>query len=333
MISLNLSTPHREVRSASPGDAVIEAVLGGGGYSGTSVPGVLGACTSRLSGVLASADIDVALVGILPSIARQIVWTGEVVLFLNPDLKLEIVTSYDMAGSAENRVYTIDINGPSRSLTYKNIGQDQICHAIVRPSSMAPWRGEGWRQTAGIVASQLAAVDAAIEQEGKQPRGSLLPVVAAESPERLTKLMGALMRLKGGLSSHPLLGRQGENPGPSPTPVRLQTNSLGELLKAREELSSALCEALGVPRVLVGFGAGGQVSRPDALRSWIATTVGAWANTIKSELARVLERPVVLDLEPILAGLVPVGLRVGAAARLVKAGWSIADAERIVRLS
>ena len=56
-------------------------------------------------------------------------------------------------------------------------------------------------------------------------------------------------------------------------------------------------------------------------------------NTLKNELERVLERPVVLSLEPVLAGLVPLGLRVGAAARLVAAGWTKPEAERIVRLS
>ena len=185
MIQLNLDIPRRETRSATPGDAVIESILSGGGYASPSVPAVLSACVSRLSGVLASADIDVALVGILPAIARQIIWTGEIVLFLNPDLRLEIVTSYDMAGSAENRVYTIDINGPSRSLTYKNVGQDQICHSIIRPSPMAPWRGEGWKQSAGIVAVQLERqwIKPSIEQEGRQPRGSASACnVASESP-------------------------------------------------------------------------------------------------------------------------------------------------------
>ena len=334
MISLNLSTPHREVRSASPGhDAVIEAVLGGGGYGGLSVPGVLASCTARLAGVLASADTDPSLVGILPAIARQIVWTGEVVLFLNPNLKLEIVTSYDVVGTASSRVYSIEIAGPSRSLTYKNIGQDQICHAIVRPSSMAPWRGEGWKQSAGIVADQIAAVDQAIKEEAGQPRGSLLPTVAAESPERVKKLLASLLRLRGGLSSYPLLGRQGEGAGPNPAAIRLQTCSLPELLRAREDLSAALAESLGFSRVTLGIGVSGQVSRPDGLRSWIVSTASAWAGILQSELERVLERPVVLDLEPILAGLVPLGLRVGGAARLVAQGWTKMEAETIMRLS
>ena len=333
MISLNLSTPHREVRSASPGDAVIEAVLGGGGYSGTSVPGVLGACTSRLSGVLSSGDVDPILHGLLPTIARQIVEDGEVILFFGPDLKLEAVSSYDMVGSSENRIYTIDVAGPSRTLTYRNIGQEQVVHGIVRPQRHQSWKGEPWRQSGGALVSQLAAVDQAIKEEAGQPRGSLLPTVSAEAPQRLAKLMGALMRLKGGLSSHPLLGRQGESPGPSPQPVRLQTNSLGELLKAREELSSALCESLGIPRVLVGFGAGGQVSRPDALRSWLSTTASGWAAIIREELGRVMERPIVLDLEPAMTRLVPIGLRAATAARLVSQGWTKSEAARILRLS
>ena len=305
------------------------------GSSGTWSPGVLAACVSRLSGVLSAGDVDPALLGLLPWIARQVVERGECVLLLDDALSLRPVSAYELTGSSSGRTYrTLTVNGPDRSQEYRNVSPSQVVHSVIRPVPNSPWRGQHWRQTGGIVASQLrAAVDAAIEQEGKQPRGSLLPVVAAESPQRLTKLMGALMRLKGGLSSHPLLGRQGENPGPSPTPVRLQTNTLPELLRAREDLSAALAESLGFSRVTLGIGVGGQVSRPDGLRTWIATTATAWADTLKNELERVLERPVVLSLEPVLAGLVPLGLRVGAAARLVAAGWTKPEAERIVRLS
>ena len=333
MIQLNLSTPHREFRSASSGDAVIESILSGGGYASPSVPGVLGACISRLSGVLSSGDVDPVLHGLLPTIARQIVEDGEVILFFGPDLKLEPVSSYDMTGTSENRIYTVDIAGPSRTMTYRNIGRNQVVHGIVRPQRHQSWRGEPWRQSGGALVSQLDAADKAIREEAGQPRGSLLPTTAGESPPRVKKLLSSLLRLRGGLSSYPLLGRQGESPGPSPQPIRLQTCSLPELLRAREDLSGSLSESLGFSKVILGMGVGGQVSRPDALRSWIATSATAWAGILQNELERVLERPVVLSLEPVLAGLVPLGLRSGAAARLVAAGWTKPEAEKLTRLS
>ena len=176
-------------------------------------------------------------------------------------------------------------------------------------------------------------MDQAIQQESGQPRGSLLPTVAAESPERVKKLLASLLRLRGGLSSYPLVGRQGESPGPNPSAIRLQTCSLPELLRAREDLSAALAESLGFSRVTLGLGTAGQVSRPDGIRTWIATTATAWTGILQSELERVLERPVVMDLEPVLAGLVPLGLRTGAAARLVSGGFTKEEALRIMRLS
>ena len=176
---------------------------------------------------------------------------------------------------------------------------------------------------------QLSRVDIAIAEEAAAPRGTLLPVAGAESPDRLTKLLDGLRSLKGGLSSHPLLGRQGEQNGPSPQPVRLQTADMAQLLQAREDLSAALAESLGFSRVTLGIGAGGQVSRPDSLRAWIATTCEGWAAILREELARVLERPVELDLDMALANLVPFGQKVSATARLHQAGWSQADAERL----
>ena len=304
------------------------------GSSGTWSPGVLAACVSRLSGVLSASDVDPSLLGLVPWISRQLVEGGEVVMLLDDNLLLRPVSAYELTGSSSGRTYrTLSVNGPDRSQEYRNVSPSQVVHAVTRPSPMSSWRGQHWRQASGTVASQLRAVDTAIQQESGQPRGSLLPVAAGESPERLRKFLKGLIRLRGGVASHPVLGRQGEGAGPSPTPLRLQTCSLPELLRAREDLSAALAESLGFSRVTLGIGVSGQVSRPDGLRSWIVSTATAWADTLKNELERVLEREVVLNLEPILAGLVPLGLRVGAAARLVAAGWSKPDAERLVRLS
>ena len=309
------------------------AILTGGAY-GTWSPGVLAACVSRLSGVLSAGDVDPALRGLLPWIARQVVEGGECVLLLDDNLVVRPVSAYELTGSSSGRTYrTLTINGPDRSQEYRNVSPSQVVHSVIRPVPNSPWRGQHWRQASGTVASQLRAVDIAIQQESGQPRGSLLPVVAGESPERLRKLLKGLIRLRGGVASHPVLGRQGEGAGPAPAPLRLQTCSLPELLRAREDLSAALAESLGFSRVTLGLGTAGQVSRPDGIRTWIATTASAWAGILQSELERVLERQVLMDLEPTLAGLVPLGLRVGAAARLVSQGWSKSEAERLVRLS
>ena len=146
-------------------------------------------------------------------------------------------------------------------------------------------------------------------------------------------MISKLVKLAGGLSFHPLLGRQAESGGPSPRPIRLQTSDMAALLKARQDLSAALAEALGVSRVILGIGAGGQVARPDSLRSWIATTATAWANVLQSELKRVFERDVTLDLRPCLSRLAPHNQRVIAVGRLVQQGVALNDAERLVGLA
>ena len=230
------------------------AILTGGAY-GTWSPGVLSACVSRLSGVLSAGDVDPSLLGLVPWIARQVVEGGEVVLLLDDDLALRPVSAYELTGSSAGRTYrTLTINGPDRSSEYKNVSPNQVVHSVIRPAPTSPWRGQHWRQTAGIVADQLRAVDQAVQQESAQPRGSLLPTVAAESPERVKKLLTTLLRLRGGLSSYPLIGRQGESPGPSPQPIRLQTSSLPELLRRVRTYPRPLPSALGFSRVTLGIG-------------------------------------------------------------------------------
>ena len=274
----------------------IERQILTGNVPGLWRPGVLASCISRLSGVLSSGDVDPILNGLLPWISRQIVMRGEVVLFLDNDLMLRRVQHYDLEGSDNRQIYHfLAVHGPSRTLEYRNVSPEQVVHCVIRPCPGQPWHGQHWRQV-GYVVQQLCAVDLAIQQEGAAPRGSLLPTVSAESPKRLTKLLDGLRALKDGLSTHPLIGRQGESNGPSPQPVRLQTSDMDQLLKAHTELSGDFAEALGIPRALIGYGSTTMTSRPDSLRSWISTTGSGWASTLQAELERVLERDVLLNL-------------------------------------
>ena len=331
LISLNLEAPRAQHRSELWDGHLTPVQIGllTGSIPNLWRPAVLDSAIARLSGVLAGAKVEAPLRPLLPWIARRLVEFGEVCLLLDSELRWMPVEDFELAGSAAAKHYkSVSVQGPTKSLIYRNVSPDQIAHAVIRPEPAQPWRGQHWRNC-GFVVRQLAAVDQAIQQDASAPRGTLLPTVGAESPARLTKLLDALRRLAGGLSTHPLLGRQGEQNGPSPQPVRLQTNTLPDLLKAREDLSAALAESLGFSRVTLGIGSGGQVSRPDSLRAWMSTTCEGWAAILREELGRVLERPVELDLEMALSRLVPHGQRVSAAARLHAAGWSQADAERL----
>lgn len=275
LIELGLNRISVEQRSVWDGHlTTTQQALLTGSIPGAWEPAVLGACIERLSGVLAAADVDALVRPHLPWIARQMVTKGEVVLLLDDRLRLVPVEEFELAGSAASRRYrSLTTQGTSRSETYRTVSPEQVVHAVIRPEPNQPWRGRHW-WNAGFAVRQLVYVDEAIRQAGAEPRGTLLPTVAAESEKRLRKLLAGLMSLRGGLSSHPLLGRQGEQNGPSPAPVRLQTNSLPELVKAHESLRSDLAESLGVPGALLGYGLTTQTSRPDALRAWIASTAG-----------------------------------------------------------
>ena len=296
-------------------------------------PGIIGACTNRLAGVLAGARIDPRLRPLIPWIARQIVETGEAVVLLDNSLQLRPVSGYELRGTGENLSYeSLTITGPSRSVEYRNVSRAQVVHAVIRPIPTMPWRGEHWRQT-GFNVTQLWATDRAIQQDAGAPRGTILPIEGTESPDRLTGLLRNFFRLRGGLAMHPLSGRSyGETSGPPPTPLRLQTADLNALRDARKDLAADLAESLGFSRVTLGLGAGGQVSRPDGLRSWIASTASAWAATLRDEFERVYESPIEIDLEPVLSRLVPFGQRLAAAARLVDKGWARDEAERLAGL-
>ena len=103
-------------------------------------PGIIGACTNRLAGVLAGARIDPRLRPLIPWIARQIVETGEAVVLLDNSLQLRPVSGYELRGTGENLSYeSLTITGPSRSVEYRNVSRAQVVHAVIRPIPTMPW--------------------------------------------------------------------------------------------------------------------------------------------------------------------------------------------------
>ena len=301
--------------------------------TGSWRPAILSACISRLAGVLGACDHDPILTSLIPFISRKLVEDGEVLLLLDNELRLYPIEQYALQGTADRIIYeSVTVQGPSRAQTYRNVSPRQIAHIVIRPSPARPWQGENWRWTGGVVVAQLLAADDAIRIEAGCPRGTVIPTTASHAPENLSRTAVALRALKGGLTFLPLLGRSGEQNGPRPGPLRLQSNKLDELVKTREDLSASLAESLGFSRVTLGMGSGGQVSRPDGLRTWVASTLTGWTGLLSDELKRVLEREVKIDLEPILSRLAPHSQRVASAARLKAQGFTSAEAAKLAGL-
>ena len=312
----------------------VEAAIISGQISGSWTPGILAACTNRLTGVFSAARVDSRLRPLLPWIARQMVEQGEVVMLLDNDLTLRPVSEYELHGTGESRIYNaLTINGPTQQTEYRRVTPEQVVHAVIRPLPMMPWRGEHWRQSTGFTSTQLAALDRAILQDAAAARGTILPIDSDDPAHKKAKMLGQFLRLRGGLAMHPLSGRESyERQGPPPRPLRLQSADMAQLREARESLAADFAESLGFSRVTLGIGQGGQVSRPDGLRSWVASTATGWATILGDEVERVLESPVVIDFEPVLSRLVPFGQRLTAAARLVDKGWPRRKAERLAGL-
>ena len=161
-----------ERRSLSSYDSVISALLGLSGgsslHSSAWRPAVLDACSRRTAGVLASMEYDSAFRGLWPWIASRAIECGEVVLYLDNDLRLREVIDYELEGTASMlRYQSVTLEGPTRSEIYRSVEASQVIHAVLRPCRTMPWRGEKWREC-GHVVPQLCAVDIAIELDGRR---------------------------------------------------------------------------------------------------------------------------------------------------------------------
>ena len=336
LIQLRLEAPPLETRS-SPYSAewlppvtrdVFSARHGGGG-----TPGIVSACATRLSAALLAGGGPPEAVHLTPWAAWRLLRDGEALVVVRVRRGRPVLLPANlvsMTGHSEAPLYSLEIPGPDRSLILDNLTPDSVAHLILTPDPARPWRGQSWLGAAGMEGIVLSRLTARFSEETLPPSGRVLTRLGgpgAAVPWFLD-FQKKVNTMRGGVAvTGDNLGQQTAQP----VMFRLGPNVPESVVKLYESLNGAVANALGFPAQLVSVQTSGATARRDMLLTWTRSVLTGWTRAWSMELGRVLDREVSWDFTGSIP-TDPLPARIRAAAALVKAGWSMADAERIAGL-
>ena len=330
---LGLTAGPLEVRGRSRSeDAIISAVLGlSGRVAGEGVPSIVSTAAGRLALALGSASVDPA--GIvspqdLAACGRRLLVEGQAVFMLsivNGQRRFDLVDGFNITGSRARPLYELTLSGPVDSETFRGVPSEAVAHVRLRPSGR--FGGLTWLQVSGTTGAALVALEQAIALEASGSSVGSLIASRAMSPSQADSINAALGELQGGAQILP--GTSGGERSVSGV-FRLGPDTPQAVVMLRESLEASVGRSLGLPP---GFGGnGGGSSRPYPVRSFAAALAEPAADLVSMELGRVSELQVSVSVDAQLRSL-DLAPRLGAVARLLRAGFSKSEAARLAGFS
>ena len=193
-------------------DTLVAAITANAAGKSTAFPtatAALEACAGLVGRSFAACEVnapahlvDVLNPDLFNLVGRALIRRGEIVLFIDVVdglITLTPAASHDVRGSAAASTwrYRVNLAGPERQRTFKNVSGQQVLHIRYSADPETPWRGQGPLQVAQLAGRLSAETVAALADEASGPRGQLLPVPTNDDTEELeTDLKG----LKGSLA-------------------------------------------------------------------------------------------------------------------------------------
>lgn len=280
----------------------------------------------------------------LSLMARDAIRRGENVhAIMVSDMGLELIPagSWDVRGGWRESTwyYRCDLFGPTGNIS-RLMPAASVCHVRYSVDPARPWLGIGplgWARSTGALAGRL---EAGLASEADAPAAQLLPIPQDggdddDDDDPLSSLKTDIGNAAGRtLLVETTSGAWGEDAAGAPrqdwAQKRIGPDWPDVLRETRGDAFDAIAGACNVPAVLLDKGAEG-TSQREALRRFLHLGVEPLGATMAEELAEKLDAPGLrFDFGAIrgsdLAG------KARAIGVLVKAGMSLADAERKVGL-
>ena len=277
-----------------------------------------------------------ALAGVTPDwlagIGRALATYGESLSLIDvgpAGVRLLRCSTWDISGDADpaSYRYRCDAAGPSTTRS-QLVGPEAVVHLVIGAEDTRPWRGRGPLQIASETGRLVGAVETAVADEAQTAHGFAVPTPAGLATDKATGLAGDIRDARGRHFLSETL-RGGRDPANAPAadwkPIRLGANPPQGLIELRRDTATCIKEAFGVPASILGDSEG-SASR-EALRAFIAITLGPVAAVVEAELRRKLDPEAALGLGALAAG--DVASRARAVGSLAKAGVELDDALRI----
>lgn len=249
----------------------------------------------------------------------------------NAELVLLRATRVSVRGGPRNRSYDLTLEGGERSAELTRVPEARVFR--IRYSA----RGSVF-QVNPELARARARLLRALGDEAGGPTGQVLALGSREERKPKDTKQGIAERLKslrGGLATFlsPPSGAGGQ-PGsavfqPKPwSATRLGADPPAALVELAAQLGRELSAALGVHPVLLGTQQGTAAAIREAMRVFIATSLGPLARAVEMETRRKLLAEVKISFPTLVAS--DIASRARAFRGLVEAGMEPSRAERIV---
>ena len=297
--------------------------------------GLLGRC-------FATAEVTPMIPALSPEelgrLTRSLLFTGNAVYLIDVDrdgvISLQPAASWDIFGGPRPATwrYTIDLSGPSRTVT-RRVPADAVIHVRINTPSGQPWRGVSPLEAAGVSSDLLARLEASFRDESRARVGTLLPVAEGLSDDAMQGLKADLAAMRGNvalvesMSSGAGTGRA-NGPQVDWQPKRFGPNFPAANVELRRDVGANICAALGIPPILYAGGDGG--SMREAYRQLLVSSIQPLAQVILAELSAKLERPFTATFRRLQAA--DIAARARAFNSLVQGGIEAAEARILAGL-
>ena len=273
--------------------------------------GLWGRCLAVASVSPAATITRVVTPSVLYATGRDLCLRGQALWWFTTDStmapRLWHVGEFDITGDYDPATwrYRATIEGPTKRLV-RTLTADEVVHVRIGEDAAAPWRGVSPLAAATDTAGTLAGVESGLRQEANQVSGYVLPgPTEGLDDSAFAELKADLQKLAGGTRIVPTLNPRPGDPSARPGDADWQAKRLGihppeALVDLRSAAALDVLAAAGVPPAL-GSHSTDATGLREGLRQFFHTTLQPVVRIVETELTRVLEVDVALDLSSLAA--------------------------------
>ena len=305
----------------------------------TQVTGALEVSAGMWARALAAAEVkgtDALTRRVRHRIGRDIIRGGESVFEVvteNGRAELAPVAYWEVLAGWR---YKLETTEPPGDTTAKVVARERVAHFLWSESLREPWRGVAPLAAASKLGVLAARVEAKLAEDLATPTAHLVPIPCDGGSPKLDELKGDIGKARG--AAVLLEGTTGgweETRNQAGTRNDWKAQRLGPeipdgLRETWKDVLMAVGNACGIPSGLLDPSADGTAQR-EAYRRWIMASVQPVADMVAEVAGEALDTEITVQFNSLHAQ--DITGRSNAMSKLVTAGMSLEDAQKLVGLT
>ena len=298
-----------EARAADYGqDRVNAALTWASGPSGAVIgaTGALEAAAGLIGRSFAAAEVagptpmlSALTPAMLQTVGRSLIRRGEIIFVIqvvDGELMLLPAVNCNLTGGPNPSTWRYDVTvaGPSTTLTYSSLSEQEVLHFKYSVEASRPWAGVGPIQAAALAGRLSANTISMLADEAGGPVGSFLPMPISNELQA-NALKGDIKTAQGGMLAVESgdLGNMGQSPQKEWTQNRFGASPPAALVQQLVEARHEVWHAVGIHAAL--FDAGDSAAIREAWRFALFGLLSPMGRLVAAELQAKLDGTINLD--------------------------------------